>query len=297
MDLLIHVGFGEPVAFRFAEALNLGFRWIINGPIVTDQASEAHMTALLDEFAQPGAPKLLWKAHSADIAEFGAQSGIPSAIEVFGEPDLDWSSHGWVDYSHDPVGYGVLLLESYDRIRQHMPDVPILGGNVSGLSVRGRTYLVDLDPDTWPADIALNFHGYPVSWPQNNVLEPPYVGHDGLYLRAVEWQWLHGIRGDRPLWNSEFGYSNGIHTRFQPEHDLDGRIDLTFAWSEQDTSRYTVIDLDMQKDNGVQVSGIYQWADDPRLPEDIKGCYGLHRADGSEKPICNALRSWVVANP
>ena len=295
MELLIHVGFGEPVAFRFAEVLDLGFRWIINGPIVTDQASETHMATLLEEFAQPGAPRLLWKAHSADIAEFGAASGVPSAIEVFGEPDLDWSSQGWTDYSHDAPGYKAMLLESYERIRAVNPGVPILGGNVSGLSVRGRTYLVELDPASWPADMALNFHGYPVSWPPHLFFEPPYIGHDGLYTRELEWRWLHQLRGARPLWNSEWGYSNGVHTKWQPAWEA-FPLDLTWTWTEDETADYTVIDIDMQHENRVEVSGLYQWADDPRLPGDMKGCYGLHRADGSEKPICDRLRAWVAAH-
>lgn len=190
------------------------------------------------------------------------------AIEIGNEPDL-----AVLRWKHYPVDMAKCFAECYDRIKQHLPNVPVLCPSISNLDRDSIAYLSVMERYL-PTDCAIAFHRYP---------NGPQVGipHDGFSSRLEEVDRLQRIAGDRELWHTEGGWA-----------EEDNHYTLT----QEQVAELTVADYLFWRDQGVACWTSYQLnsarvlttdtADERRLKT-----YGYRDSENHWKRVAYAMRA------
>jgi hypothetical protein len=116
-----------------------------------------------------------------------------AAVEIGNEPDLAVSR-----WKKDPIAMAKTFAECYARVKELLPDMPVLSPSISNLNRRGLGYLEKMEP--YLPECAVAFHRYPASLE----FDTP---HRGYRSRLHELDELKALAGGRELWNTETGWS------------------------------------------------------------------------------------------
>jgi hypothetical protein len=196
------------------------------------------------------------------------------AIEVYNEPpDLD-------DVQPDEYVDGVLSVwEACDQAGFAGTVIAGAQRNLSWECLRWYRLTVPHLPES----CTVAWHDYPYGLQYTDRPWPPAVTHD----ENIES--LRAITGSRPLVCSEMGRHMAPEQTGHPPVLLT----LTEAWIEA----FYVDRLRWLAETGHGWTAIYQWQDDPLLPGQALGLYGLHAVDGRVKQQAAAIQRWRWTPP
>jgi hypothetical protein len=197
-----------------------------------------------------------------------------AAIEFWNEPN-----HGWNDQpALDPARYTEMLGEVHAAVKAAAPEVPVLGGVLSGNQVTDalNISLTDYLSAMYQAGAkgkmdGLAVHAYPCR------ICAPF----DLYYQRLKIQQARDVRdahGDAatPLWITESGVSASGPSRLTEEQQATHLVETYRA---------------LKAEPGVKAIMLYTLLDPEGVDAatNIEGGYGILRADGSQKPAYCAL--------
>lgn len=202
------------------------------------------------------------------------ERGAPPAIEIGNEPDL----------AHDVwKGQPALLAETFskcfEKARSFSARCPVLTPSVSNLNSRGFDYLRVMLEAGLPDGCAVAVHRYPNG-------DHPSVPHGGFASREEEIGLLMDLTGDRDVWVTEAGRSEGPirRRRFL-------RPPKVYWLSESDVSDYMEEEVRLWAHRSrVKALVWYQINSGPDHDNELHN-YGIRRMDGTLKPVAMKVRA------
>lgn len=197
------------------------------------------------------------------------------ALEITNEPDLAPDVHaravGQPDWSHHPEAWAATVCRTLARVRQLGFTGPVLAGAISNLNDRGMAYA----QRAWsllPDDIAIGFHRYPPYAEDRTSAYPPAA------TRTEELQAIRRLANKRPLWLTEWGYTQAPYRHWNgiPPYRHVGQL------TNEECAAFITADLQLYEQERIAVACWYQYTDGPSLTEDLDR-FGLVTADGHPK--------------
>jgi hypothetical protein len=295
MDLGINAGFGDPLVGEFPFFERLGVDVVRQDLFAHGEG--APVEALVAEFSNQPTKALFMlaggkiqvpdgsnriephvlAARARRVVEAAQAVGLQGyLLEVGNEPDIAHDG-----YASRPQDFAEAIRQVHAMVRSLGFEGDIITGGVSNLNQRGLEYLQSmLSTTVVPRDVVLGFHRYPEAG--RGAVTP----HKGFASRDDEFKALERIRGDRRVACTEFGY-----------HTAEDRVGMFERRRRSDAEVVDSVrfDLDFFAPRGVLLAALYQLRDGDRdVPEER---YGIRRADGTLKPVADALLARALRIP
>lgn len=274
--MLTYVNFG---AHDQSEAIALG----IDG-IRLDVPDDADLTAFVGQFGGPDRVRPDFLLHDP-----GQIQALLEAITA--TPDLDdgdtsievFNENRGVEDEDEYIG-GVLDVYETCQAREYAGLV--VAGACANLSAESMRWYQRTVPHL-PDPIAIACHDYPYGLQVTDLAWPPSTveGHQDAFDR------FRAITGDHPIVCSEVGRHMA--------HEITGRPPVEIRLTQDWIYQWLIDRLRFYDANGVLWTAVYQWSDDPQMPDTSEGLYGIHAAPlngvatGDRKKQAYALHDWT----
>lgn len=258
---LVFNGTLEETALQAATS-GLGVQWLISRPLETGQIDVAEAVE-----------RVRWLRGS----EFEAAGHLPHSFDVGKE----------FNHSKDyrKPAEAVALINACREAAQGIPVSACLTNNMGrdALAFATACFKQGLSCD------AIGLHPY------KTTVKPwePARG-SGWASREEEWSaWQElAAKYQVELWAPEWGYHCGVSN--VPASGLMGKLGrkVKLSWTEDQQREFTEFELFDQIERGVKMSAVFQFNDaaDSASNPNHEAHYGMRRADGSEKPVVEAIR-------
>ncbi len=228
-----------------------------------------------------------WRRYVHAVAErYAADCPV---FEVWNEPDVAPSGRG----CQNPTNYVAVLKAAAEEIRAAAPGARIASGGTAGVSTaRVWAYIgnvLSLGGGDW-FDI-INVHAY--STP--SAPEKQYSGFGSFPRRLRALMTLSGC-GEKPIWNTEFGWPTNETDPEWPTDDkefLNGKVGV----DEESQAIWTARALGCAFAEGVELMMPYELRDRGGSPFDRESRFGLLHEDFSPKPAFYAYKTFTAMRP